>query len=186
MSSDATVEALAGGMVVGVPTDTVYGLAVDPHDHGAVRRLRALKGRSDDVPLVVLVATVDQAASIVDLSSEHREMIVSHWPGALTAVLSTASPFAHSVGDTGRRTLGVRVPDHAVLRELLEVHGPLAVTSANRSGERPASNATEAAALFGEAVPVYLEGECPGGWSSTVIDFTADPPVVLRAGPVVL
>ena len=186
MSSDATVEALARGMVVGVPTDTVYGLAVDPHDHGAVRRLRALKGRSDDVPLVVMAATVDHVASIVDLSSEHREMIAPHWPGALTAVLSIPSPFAYDVGDTGHRTLGVRVPDHAALRELLEVYGPLAVTSANRSGERPTLNAVEAVALFGEAVPVYLEGECPGGRSSTVIDFTADPPVILREGPVVL
>ncbi len=186
MNADAAVEALARGMVVGVPTDTVYGLAVDPYDHGAVRRLRALKGRSDDVPLVVMATTIDHVVSIVDLSPEHRDRIAPHWPGALTAVLSATQSFAHGVADSAPGTLGVRIPDHAVLRELLEVYGPLAVTSANRSGEQPVMSAAEAEALFGDEVPVYLEGECPGGRASTVIDFTADPPAILREGPIVV
>ena len=186
MRHGAAIEALARGLVIGIPTDTVYGLAVDPYSHGAVRRLRTLKGRPDAVPLVVMAASFEQIESMVVLSSEQRAAIRPHWPGALTAVLKASQSFADGVVDAARGTLGVRVPDHPEVHDLLAVTGPLAVTSANLSGEAPAMSATEARGLFGARVPAYLEGVCTGEASSTVIDFTTDPPELLRQGPVVL
>ena len=88
------------------------------------------------------------------------------------------------VGDDHLRTVGIRVPDHPVARELLERTGPLAVTSANRSGGKEALSDTEARRIFGEEIAVYLEGKCSGGTASTVVDVTGDQPVVLREGPI--
>ncbi len=184
MTLSAAVEALSRGLVVGVPTDTVYGLAVDPTNAGAVERLFGLKGRHDEAPLIVLVASLSQAGTLAELSEAYSVIIGPHWPGGLTAILPTRSVFAPGVGDRRAATLGLRVPDQPQLIELLVAFGPLAVSSANRSGSAPALSSTEAQAIFGAEVPVYVEGTCPGGVASTVVDFTADPPVVLRPGPV--
>ncbi|MDE0375042.1 MAG: L-threonylcarbamoyladenylate synthase [bacterium] len=186
MSLDAALVALRTGQVVGVPTDTVYGLAVDPANEEAVRSLFRIKGRGWQLPLAVLAASFDQIEGLVDWAEADRRLVEPHWPGPLTAVLNARVALAAGVGNHERGTLAVRVPDHDLLRSLLAGSGPLAVTSANPSGSAPALDSVEARALFGGQVPVYLEGERQGGEASTVVDLTRVPPVVLREGPVYL
>jgi len=178
------VRALRAGLVVGVPTDTVYGLAVDPTVPEAVARVFELKGRPSDRPLPILVADVAQAEGLLVLSAKARELAVRHWPGALTVVCPRRPGLPDGWGDAEAGTLGVRVPDHPVCRELLVAAGPLAVTSANRSGEPPVLDDRAAREVFGDGVAVYLPGRSPGGQASTVVRVVADEVTVLREGPV--
>lgn len=186
MSIEAALVAIRRGKVVGVPTDTVYGVAVDPANAGAVRALFSLKGRGDHLPLAVLVASFAQAEALVEFTDRTRDMIEPHWPGPLTAVLRSKVAMVRGVGDHLRGTLAVRMPDHRLLAELLTRSGPLAVTSANRSGAPPALDSREARRALGDGVAVYLEGRCEGRRASTVVDLTRDPPELLRDGPVEL
>ncbi|GBD84386.1 threonylcarbamoyl-AMP synthase [bacterium BMS3Abin02] len=179
MIEDA-VEAIRDGLIVGVPTDTVYGVAADPTSVAALERLALLKGRAGGHPFPVLVTSLHQAADLVEFSAAATRLGTEHWPGPLTLVLPARRdlPVAHG------GTIGVRVPDHPAALWLLEVAGPLAVTSANRSGEPAARDDWEAKAIFGDEVAVYLGGISLGGTPSTVVDCTVDPPVLLRAGPI--
>ena len=183
MISEA-VDAIRQGLVVGLPTDTVYGIGVDPFDSGAVARLFELKGRPHGKPVGVLAGSVEQAMEIGEMSEAAGDLAARHWPGALTLVVTPKVVMADWVGDQQRRTIGIRVPDHQVARDLLIATGPLAVTSANESGGVEAMNDIEARAIFGDLVAVYLEGAAPGGEASTVADVTGPVPVVLREGPV--
>lgn len=183
MIEDA-LAAVLDGYVVGLPTDTVYGIGADPFNPDAVARLYELKGRPRHKPVGVLVATVDQAAEIGELSGEAAGLARRHWPGALTLIVRPRVVMADWVGDQQRQTLGVRVPDHDVARALLELSGPLAVTSANQSGGREAMSDREARDVFGDRVAVYLEGVAPGGEASTVVDATGGPLRVIREGPI--
>jgi L-threonylcarbamoyladenylate synthase len=178
------VAAILDGQVVGLPTDTVYGVGVDPFNLDAVERLFELKGRPSHKPVGVLVATVEQAREIGEIADEAARLAEAHWPGALTLIVTPRVVLSDWVGDRQRRTVGVRVPDHPVARELLELSGPLAVTSANESGGRETMNDREARDVFGDRVAVYLEGEAPGGMASTVVDATGSDLAVLRRGPV--
>ena len=180
------LEALARGAVVGVPTDTVYGLAADPEHEKAVDELFRLKGRRESAPVVVLAASLEQARALIDLDDTALAIAGPHWPGALTVVARAVGVLSRGIGDPERGTLGVRVPDHDDLRRLLELFGPLAVTSANRSGAPPAVDHEQARSIFGAAVPVYVPGVCRAGSASTVVDVTHDAPRVLRPGPVVI
>lgn len=184
MTLDPALDAIRRGQVVGVPTDTVYGVAVDPANPVAVRRLFELKARGHHLPLAVLVATFEQAEALTEFTPSQRCLIEPHWPGAFTAVLRSRVALAEGVGDHRRGTLGVRMPDHRILADLLCRSGPLAVTSANRSGKPPARTLEEAHQALGDGVAAYLEGACEGGQPSTVVDLTRDPPQVLREGPV--
>lgn len=181
---ELAVEALRRGQVVGVPTDTVYGLAVDPHDPEALERLYAIKRRRPDVPVAVLVADTAQAASLGRLEPEAMEAVDRSWPGALTIVVRRTEGCPAHLGDPDRDTIGVRAPDQPEIQALLRAFGPLAVSSANRSGEPPAGSVEEARAVFGDEVATYVEGLCVGDAASTVVDLTVDPPQVLRTGPV--
>lgn len=181
---DAAVAALRRGKVAGLPTDTVYGIAADPHSEAAVTALYEIKGRPGRRPIPILAATVAAAGMVAELTPEAEAYALEHWPGALTMVLERRTVMPPWVGDPARGTVAVRIPDHDLARELLAVAGPLAVTSANRSGEPPATDDAGARAALGDAVAVYLAGSCPGGEASTVVDFTVAPPVVLRPGPV--
>ena len=184
MTIEAALGAIRSGLIVGVPTDTVYGVAVDPSDPVAVRALFDLKGRGEHLPLAVLVASLDQAEELVEFTRGSRDLVEEHWPGAFTAILRGKADLAEGVGDHRRGTLAVRMPDHRMLRDLLLRSGPLAVTSANRSGSPPALDAAGAREALGDGVAVYLDGMCHGGQASTVVDLTRDPPAVLRQGPV--
>lgn len=183
MSIATALAALRQGKIVGVPTDTVYGLAVDPGSAAAVQSLFELKGRPYDKPVALLVDSAEQAQQVVEMPPPALVLADRHWPGPLTLVVRSRIDLPAWVGDR-RGTVGVRVPDHPVARALLAGAGPLAVTSANRSGEPPARDADGARAIFGDAVAAYLEGTCRGGEASTVVDMTVDPPRVVRPGPV--
>lgn len=178
-------EAIEQGRVVGVPTDTVYGVGADPWNEDAVESLYHLKGRPEHKPIGLLAASVDQVAEIADLGPGET-LARAHWPGALTLVVAPRVVIPDWVGSAVMRTVGIRVPDHDLLRSLLERTGPLAVTSANRSGEPEALDDRAARALFGDEVAVYLPGRCPGGTASTVVDVTGGSLVVLREGPIEL
>ncbi len=186
MTIDAAVEAVRAGEVVGLPTDTVYGIGVDPLNEAAVARLFALKGRPEHKPVGLLVGTIAQARMVGRIEGQAEELAIAHWPGALTLVVTPRVILANWVGDAQQRTVGVRVPDHPVALQLLEACGPLAVTSANRSGGVEARDDVEARSTFGDEVTVYLPGSAPGGEASTVVDATGVGLVVLRQGPITL
>jgi tRNA threonylcarbamoyl adenosine modification protein (Sua5/YciO/YrdC/YwlC family) len=181
---DAAVAAIRDGRVIGLPTDTVYGLAVDPLNEMAVSRLYEIKGRPEHKPVGVLAASIEQAGLLGEIEGEAWVLATQHWPGALTLVVTPRVILAGWVGDAQRRTVGVRVPDHALARRLIEETGPLAVTSANVSGGREVVDAKEAEDIFGEAVAEYLPGVSPGGEASTVVDASGAHLAVLRSGPV--
>ncbi|MFQ5947836.1 MAG: L-threonylcarbamoyladenylate synthase [Acidimicrobiia bacterium] len=184
MTLDEAVEALEAGQVIGLPTDTVYGLAANPFPERAVERLFSLKGRPRARPVPLLAAGVDQVATVAEVDPATVRVGAEHWPGPLTLVLPRRAELRPWLGDPEAGTIAVRVPDHPTALALLSRTGPLAVTSANRSGEPPAIDDREAEAIFGEAVAGYLPGRAAGGEASTVVDVTARPPVVLRSGPV--
>lgn len=183
---EVAVQALGEGDVVGMPTDTVYGLAADPQNPAAMDRLFELKGRPEAKPVGLLVASVGQALELVQLDRSAQALAARHWPGPLTLVARPLVVLPSWVGHRITRSVGVRVPDHPAALELLTAFGPLAVTSANRSGEREARSDDEAERIFGDEVAVWVPGDCPGGTASTVVDVTGPKPVVLRAGPVAI
>lgn len=172
----------AGGCVV-LPTDTVYGVAALASVPGAAGRLFAAKERAADHPLAVLVADVDQVLSLVaPPSAVARRAMDRHWPGPLTLVLRRA-PEAEVMelgGDPG--TIGVRCPDHAFVRALAARVGPIATTSANRTGEPTPPTAAEAAGALAVAPDLVVDGGPAGALASTVVDASAEPWRVLRVG----
>lgn len=181
---DRAVEAVQNGQVVGLPTDTVYGIGADPFNLDAVARLFELKGRPEHKPVGVLVASLEQAREIGDIGGDAAVLAERHWPGALTLVVTPKVVMAEWVGDRMLRTVGIRVPDHPTAVRLLIATGPLAVTSANRSGGAEAMSDDEARAIFGDEVSVYVPGTAPGGEASTVVDASGVELTVLREGPV--
>ena len=182
----AAIDAIRSGEVVGLPTDTVYGIGVDPLNESAVEKLYNLKGRPEHKPVGLLVASLDQAQTGAEIFGDALALAESHWPGALTLVVVPKVILADWVGDSQRRTVGMRVPDHQLARDLLEAVGPLAVTSANRSGGAETLDHLEAQSVFGDGVAVYLKGVSPGGVASTVVDATSEIVTVLREGPLAI
>ena len=172
----------AGGVVV-LPTDTVYGLAVRADLPGAVDRLAELKDRAAEQPVAVLVASVEQAEAVGELPAWAHRLVEQWWPGPLTLVLRRRPGLDWDLG-TPADTVGVRLPDHDLVRALAEAVGPLATTSANRHGETTPPTATEAAATLARPPDLVVDdGPCVGA-ASTVVDATGPEPVVLRPGPI--
>ncbi len=174
---------LRKGELAVIPTDTVYGIAADAFTPSAVTALLGAKGRGREMPPPVLVGTVRAAAALVEeLSQPAKDLIEEFWPGALTIVCRASRTLSWDLGDA-KGTVAIRMPLHPVALELLKDVGPLAVSSANRSGEPPATTAAEAEAQLGESVAVYLDGgPCPGPVPSTIVDMTAPVPRLLRRG----
>jgi tRNA threonylcarbamoyl adenosine modification protein (Sua5/YciO/YrdC/YwlC family) len=176
---------VTSGQLVVLPTDTVYGIGADAFDANAVADLLAAKGRGRDMPVPVLVgswSTMDGLVSVV--SDDTRALIEAFWPGGLTLVVQHAPTLAWDLGDS-RGTVAIRMPLHPVAIELLETTGPMAVSSANRSGHPPAKTADQAREQLGESVAVYLDGgPAEAGVASTIVDMTRPSPRVLRAGAV--
>lgn len=177
------VAALRRGLIVGMPTDTVYGIAVDPYSESAVEALFTVKGRQEGKAISVLTADLEAAETVGVFAAAAAAVAAHHWPGPLTLVVPRLRGLPDWIGDPVRDTVGIRVPDHPTALALLRAAGPLAVTSANRSGEPPARDHGEAEAALGGAVAVYLPGPAGGGSSSTVVDLSGPEPRVLRAGP---
>jgi tRNA threonylcarbamoyl adenosine modification protein (Sua5/YciO/YrdC/YwlC family) len=179
----AAVQALRAGEVAVIPTDTVYGIAADAFDAAAVRKLLAAKGRGREMPPPVLVnaaTTVDALA--IDIPDWARALFVEFWPGPLTLVLHQQASLQWDLGET-RGTVAVRVPDHPVALEVLGRTGPLAVSSANRTGMPAALDADAAEEMLGQDVVMILDdGPVPGGEASTILDATAAEPRLLRLG----
>ena len=175
-------EALTAGDIVGVPTDTVYGLAADPFHTGASDRLFALKRRPRSVELPVLVASEEEALTLtIAVPAAARRLMASYWPGALTLVLPRRPDLNADLGDDDA-TVGLRCPGHPVPLALCNAVGPLATTSANRHGDQPATTASELASAFGAGVALILDAGVCNGTASTVVDCTGEEPRLLREG----
>ena len=178
------LQALDNGLVVGMPTDTVYGIGVDPWNESALSRLFAVKQRPAGMAIPILAGDLDGVARLAVLSPAAEVAGDRFWPGPLTMVLPRVPGLPAWMGDQERDTIGIRIPDHPTALALLRAAGPLAVTSANLSGDPPATNDREAADVLGRGVAVYLGGVAAGGAASTVVDLTGPEPVVLRDGPI--
>ena len=180
---DRAAALLAAGGLVAIPTETVYGLAVDATDDAAVARLYQAKGRPSFNPLIVHVAGLDEARALVEMPPDAERLAEAFWPGALTLVLplrpaSGISPLVTA----GLETLAVRVPTHPLAQGLLRRTGPLAAPSANPSGQvSPTSAAHVLDGLSGRIAGVVDGGPCAVGVESTIVGFLPDP-VLLRAG----
>jgi L-threonylcarbamoyladenylate synthase len=170
--------------LVAFPTDTVYGVGALAFKAEAVQRLYVVKGRATDKAIAVLVArTADLPKVAQELTPSAQRLAQKFWPGPLTLVVPKHLDLPAVV--SALPTVGVRFPDHPVARKLLELTGPLAVTSANRSGGPNALTAEEVLAHLSGRVDLLIDGgRTPGGVPSTVVDCTGLVPMILRQGPV--
>ena len=176
--------AMAAGGIVGLPTETVYGLAVVPNA-ASLKAVMDAKGRPQGKGIAVLIDGIDQVEGLVTLPDRALRLAERFWPGPLTLILPLRRPGSLPEALTGgRRTLGVRLPDHAVPRALARQLGPIAVTSANRSGEPEARTAAALIEAVGASLAVVLDdGPVRGGVASTVVGFGAGGrAIVLREG----
>ena len=180
---DGVVAALDAGAAVVLPTDTVYGLAARAADHGATARLFELKGRSTNVPIAVLCATVEQALELAADGGDAsvRAVAARFWPGPLTLVVRRREGLDLRLGEPAS-TIGLRVPDHELVQAVAARVGPLATTSANQAGAPTPTSAASAAEALGPGVGLVIDGGQLAGAPSTVLDTTTDPWTVLRAG----
>lgn len=181
---DDALAALRRGEAIGLPTETVYGLAADAHDPAAVRRIYALKGRPSDHPLIVHVADAVTASRWAgDWPDAAEALAEAFWPGPLTLILPRAANVPDEVTG-GQDTVGLRVPAHPVAQALLRAfEGGVAAPSANRFGRLSPTTAAHVREEFGDAVPVVLDGgECEIGLESTIVDLSGETPRILRPG----
>jgi L-threonylcarbamoyladenylate synthase len=189
VSRDPVAEAIAAarsGALIVLPTDTVYGIGTQPDDRAATARLFEAKGRPRSLELPILVADVRDARAVAVLDGRAERLAEACWPGGLTMVLPRAEESRPWELGGNAETVGVRVPRHPLALAVLAGAGPLAVTSANRTGEPPATTCDEIAAVFGDVVEVVLCQEAAlTGQPSTVVDLTVPAgAVVLRPGAV--
>lgn len=173
--------ALAAGQAIVLPTDTVYGVGALPTDPRAIAAIFAAKGRPEDKALPVLGAELTALTQVAEFTGPARLLADRFWPGPLTLVLPRAAGFDHDLGGTDPSTIAVRIPAFAPTLELLAMSGPLAVTSANRSGEPPAATVHDARDALGDVIGVYLDGGRVAGAPSTVVSLVGEP-AVLREG----
>ncbi|MFT4041975.1 MAG: L-threonylcarbamoyladenylate synthase [Gordonia sp. (in: high G+C Gram-positive bacteria)] len=181
----AAVGAAKAGRLVVTPTDTLYGLGANAFDPDAVAALLAAKRRGRDMPVPVLVGswhTID--GLVLSVSPTARDLVEAFWPGGLSLVVEQAPSLAWDLGDTDG-TVMLRMPLHPVAIELLREVGPMAVSSANVSGQAPATTCEQAREQLGDEVSVYLDGgPAPKAQASTIVDLTGPTARVLREGAV--
>ena len=165
--------AISRSQLVVVPTDTVYGIAADAFSPIGVEALLAAKGRGPQSPPPVLIANqASLQALATDIHPIAIELADAFWPGALTMILKAQPSLAWNLGET-RGTVALRIPDHKIALALLAETGPLAVSSANLTGQPAATTAAAAQDYLGKSVEVYLDaGMSPKGESSTILDLT--------------
>jgi len=179
----AAADALREGDIIGVPTDTVYGLAADPWHSGASDRLFLLKGRPRSVELPLIVADIGQALKLTTaVPASAMRLMEAFWPGRLTVVLPRRPDVDADLGEEDA-TIGLRCPGHPVPQALCRLVGPFAATSANRHGEPPATNAKTLANQLPGVALVLDAGDCDG-LPSTVVDSTGPVPRLLRGGSI--
>lgn len=181
----AAASAAKNGRLVVLPTDTVYGLGADAFDAEAVAALLAAKGRGRDMPVPVLVGSWQTIDGLVfPVPAAARELIQAFWPGALSLVVRQVPSLQWDLGDSDG-TVMLRMPLHPVAIELLREVGPMAVSSANISGQTPACDVAEAQRQLGDRVEVYLDGgPAARRAASTIVDLSGPTPRILRVGPI--
>ncbi len=185
LDREAAIDALLGGGIVALPSDTVYGVGAAIAHPQAVARLFGLKGRPTSVALPVIIDDVATATRLaVTWSARAARLADAYWPGALTIVVVADATLARLVGATG--AVGLRVPDDNTLRAIARAVGPIAFTSANRHGEPPCTNAAAVLDAFAgdDALAGVLDGGERSGAVSSVVDVTDDNWRVLRAGAI--
>ncbi len=177
-------DVLRHGGVVALPTDTVYGIAARINQPEAIRSLFIIKGRASEKAIAVLLAGVEELDSVaIEIPAAARGLAGFFWPGGLTLILHRNPDLPREISQS--ETIGLRVPDHPIALELLRETGPLAVTSANLSGEPNSLNAADVRESLDGRIPLIIDGgTVPGGLPSTVYDCTVVPPSVRRSGPV--
>lgn len=168
--------------VVGIPTETVYGVGVDPHCQAAVDKIFNLKERDENKPLSILLHSFQDLINL-KIISKVPEIVELYWPGPLTIIVESELNFADGVGTKNPNSIGVRVPDNELTLELLKKTGPLAVTSANISGQEDITNEKDAESVFGNKIGHYLQGSALHGSGSTIVDFRDEEFKVIREGP---
>jgi L-threonylcarbamoyladenylate synthase len=173
-----------GGLLV-LPTDTLYGLGCDPFNASAVQALFAAKGRGRDLPLPVLVHNWRQAVGLVeDVTEQAQALIAAWWPGPLTLVLREAAGIGWDLGES-RGTVAVRMPKQTFALALIQRTGPLAVSSANRSGEQSPRTIPGIVEQLGDQVEVFFDaGPAGEGPASTIVDLSGTRPRMLREGAI--
>ncbi len=175
---------IQSGHVVGIPTETVYGLAADAFNLDAVEKTFRLKGRPSDNPLIVHICSTDQLKMLaIDIPESAYQIAEQFWPGPLTLVLNKN----HRVPDVvtgGLKTVAVRMPDHPLTLELIRQTGPLTAPSGNRSGQPSPTKASHLHEDYKGELPVLDGGISTIGLESTVLDLTLSPPAILRPGAI--
>jgi L-threonylcarbamoyladenylate synthase len=178
------LEILKRGGLVAFPTDTVYGVGALAFDGAAVESIYAAKDRPVEKAIPVLIGDLDDLAEVsLDVPEIALRLAARFWPGPLTLVVPKHPDLPEVV--SAAPTVGVRVPDHPVARALLRAAGPMAVTSANLSGQPSPSTAQEVFAQLGGRIALILDGgKTPGGLPSTVVNCAGAEPQILREGPI--
>ena len=178
--------ALGRKELVVVPTDTVYGLACDAFSHEGVTKLLAAKGRDRQAPPPVLIGNAAALEGLAqDIPQLARKLAETFWPGALTLILKAQPSLTWDLGET-KGTVALRMPDHKIALALLQETGPLAVSSANLTGEPAAITCQQAEIALGAKVKVYLDGGAsPKGEASTIVDMTSLVDTVSESGEIV-
>jgi L-threonylcarbamoyladenylate synthase len=180
------VHAIQNGGIVAFPTDTFYGLAVDPGSSAAVRKLFQVKHRPADQPSPLIAESLSQVADHVGaLTPLAKQLASKFWPGPLTLIIAASSELCAEVTQ-GTGTVAVRVPDHRVARALAGAVGhAMTSTSANLSGLPPLSSPDDVAASLGDTIDVLVDaGSAPGGMPSTIINASGTDPILVRPGAV--
>lgn len=183
-SLDSALEELQRGGLVAFPTDTVYGVGALVNDIKAVKRLYTAKGRTTEKAIPVLVGRMSDVSKIaVDIPPGAQQLMDTFWPGALTLILTKLSTVSDAISRGG--TIAVRMPDHPWLLSLLQSSGPLAVTSANRSGGQHPMKASHVLDALSTRIDLLIDGgDAQGGIPSTIVDSSRDPPKILRSGSI--
>lgn len=184
VSVQKAAKLIRSGDVVGLPTETVYGLAADASNVLAVQKIFELKQRPADNPLIVHISDPSQAASLAETDSEDfMRLAKAFWPGPLTLVLPK-KPQVLDVITTGLETVALRIPDHSIALSVIDEAGPVAAPSANRSGRPSPTRVKHVEDDFSKSFPVVDGGICTIGIESTVLDLSGDAPAILRPGKV--
>jgi L-threonylcarbamoyladenylate synthase len=183
---ERAIDTIRAGEAVAFPTDTVYGLGVDPFNISAIIKLFEAKGRDYNKAIAILIGNIDQVELIAEtFTINARKLVESFWPGGLTVIV----PKCKSVPDllSANQSIGLRMPDHPIALRLLNEFGPLATSSANITGKVNPLNAQDVFSQLGGRIPLILDGgNCPGGVPSTVVDCVTEQTRILRQGAIEL
>ena len=182
----SALEILQSGGIIAFPTDTVYGLGALAFNNTAIESIYTAKNRPIEKAIPILIAEIDDLEMVAsDVPDMARIFASRFWPGPLTCVVPKKQTLPLAVSATS--TVAIRIPDHHDARALLRVTGPMAVTSANISGQASPSTAQEVYDQLNDRIPLILDGgKTYGGVPSTLVDCTREKPIILREGPVSL